>query len=63
MKRQRNGLKVSNILVIGGSDPCSGAGIQADIKTLSLLGFHSFSVYIITVLFTLDNEIRESIII
>ena len=44
MKRQRNGLKVSNILVIGGSDPCSGAGIQADIKTLSLLGFHSFSV-------------------
>jgi len=33
-----------NVLSIGGSDPSSGAGIQSDIKTFSILGAYGFSV-------------------
>ncbi len=33
-----------NILSIAGSDPSSGAGIQSDIKTFSLLGAYGFTV-------------------
>ena len=33
-----------HILSIGGSDPSSGAGIQADIKTLSSLGVYGLCV-------------------
>jgi hydroxymethylpyrimidine/phosphomethylpyrimidine kinase len=33
-----------NVLVIGGSDPSSGAGIQSDIKAFQVLGANCFSV-------------------
>lgn len=33
-----------NILVIGGSDPSSGAGIQGDLRVISKLGAYGFSV-------------------
>ena len=33
-----------NILTIGGSDPSSGAGIQSDVKTITALDTHCFSV-------------------
>ena len=47
------------ILVIGGSDSGGGAGIQADIKTITTLGFYATSV--ITAL-TAQNPIgRNSI--
>lgn len=34
----------NNILVIGGHDPSGGAGIQADIETVSALGAHACSL-------------------
>lgn len=34
---------MKNILVIAGSDSCGGAGIQADIKTISSLGAHALT--------------------
>ncbi len=36
-------LKVKNILVIAGSDSSGGAGIQADIKTITSLGGHALT--------------------
>lgn len=33
-----------NILIIGGHDPCGGAGIQADIETVAALGAHACSL-------------------
>lgn len=35
---------MKNVLTIAGSDSCGGAGIQADIKTISSLGAHAMSV-------------------
>ena len=32
--------KIATVLVIAGSDPCGGAGMQADLKTLTLLGVY-----------------------
>lgn len=44
-------------LTIGGSDPCGGAGIQADLKT-----FHQFGVYgeAVITLITVQNSTRLS---
>ena len=35
---------MKHILTIAGSDPCAGAGIQADLKTISALGAYGLSV-------------------
>lgn len=35
---------IPNVLTIAGSDPCAGAGIQADIKTISACGCYAVSV-------------------
>ena len=35
---------MKNILTIAGSDSCGGAGIQADLKTMSALGVYGMSV-------------------
>lgn len=35
---------MKNVLTIAGSDSCGGAGIQADIKTMSALGVYAMSV-------------------
>jgi len=35
---------MKNVLTIAGSDSCGGAGIQADIKTMSALGVYGMSV-------------------
>ena len=35
---------IANVLTIAGTDPSGGAGIQADIKTMSALGAYSCSV-------------------
>ncbi len=35
---------MNHLLVIGGTDPTSGAGVQADIKTLYMLGIRAYSV-------------------
>lgn len=36
--------EIKSILIIAGSDSCGGAGMQADIRTLTSLGFHPLSV-------------------
>ena len=35
---------MKNVLTIAGSDSCGGAGIQADLKTMSSLGVYGMSV-------------------
>lgn len=35
---------MKKVLTIAGSDSCGGAGIQADIKTMSALGVYGMSV-------------------
>ncbi|APE46233.1 hypothetical protein BOO69_22085 (plasmid) [Sulfitobacter alexandrii] len=35
---------IANVLTIAGTDPSGGAGIQADIKTMSALGAYACSV-------------------
>lgn len=37
---------IPNVLTIAGSDPCGGAGIQADLKTYSALGVYGMSAVI-----------------
>jgi hydroxymethylpyrimidine/phosphomethylpyrimidine kinase len=37
-------LKTTNVLVIGGSDSIAGAGIQADLKTITYLGGYAVTV-------------------
>ncbi len=36
-------MKVKTVLTIAGSDSCSGAGIQADLKTISVIGAYGVS--------------------
>ncbi|MFB5598929.1 MAG: bifunctional hydroxymethylpyrimidine kinase/phosphomethylpyrimidine kinase [Nitrososphaeraceae archaeon] len=50
-------MKIKSVLTIAGSDPSSGAGIQADLKTFSLLGVYGCSA--ITTI-TLQNTSKIS---
>ncbi len=44
MNTSNQGNKPVNVLIIGGSDPGGGAGVQADIKTLLRQGVYGLSV-------------------
>ena len=59
--KRRDNAKPARILVIAGSDSGGGAGIQADIKTITMLGGHAMTaVTAITAQNTLGRD-RASI--
>ena len=55
-------MKYIGVLTIAGSDSCGGAGVQADIKTMSALGVYAASaITSITVQNTLGVQAIQSI--